>query len=93
LTSTTVAALTKAAIKTLVIDLLEQESGEDHSSLRSQIEVDITCDAAVDSIRMIGIVLELETKLGISIANDELTSERLRSLELFTEFLLGKVTT
>ena len=81
---------TKTAIRTLIIDLLEQESGEDHSALRSQVEVDL-CDAAIDSVRMISIVLELERRLGISIADEELTPVRLRSLELFAEFLHSKV--
>src|SRR3954465_8672830 len=81
----------KGAIKLLILDLLEQDTGEDYSVLRTQVEVDITVDAAVDSLRLINIVLDLETALGIAISDDELTTSRVRSLERFADFLHTKV--
>ena len=92
-THTTVAPDTtgKTAIKLLILDLLEQDTGEDYSPLKTQVEVDLTLDTALDSLRLINIVLDLETTLGISISDDELTMSRLRSLELFANFLQTKV--
>jgi acyl carrier protein len=81
----------KGAIKLLILGLLEQDSGEDYSVLRTQVEVDITIDTAVDSLRLINIVLDLETALGISISDEELTTKRVRSLERFADFLQSKV--
>jgi acyl carrier protein len=81
----------KAAIKLLILDLLEQDTGEDYSVLRTQVEVDITLDTALDSLRLINIVLDLETALGISISNQELTTTRVRSLERFADFLQAKI--
>src|SRR5438034_786045 len=81
----------KGAIKLLILDLLEQDTGEDYSVLRTQVEVDITLDTAVDSLQLINVVLDLETTLGISIDDSELTTARVRSLEKFADFLCGKV--
>ena len=81
----------KGAIKLLILDLLEQDSGEDYAVLRTQVEVDLTLDTALDSLRLINIVLDLETALGILISDDELTAPRVRSLERFADFLQTKV--
>ena len=81
----------KGAIKLLILDLLEQDTGDDYSVLRTQVEVDITLDTAVDSLLLINIVLDLETALGISIDDSELTTGRVRSLEKFADFLCSKV--
>lgn len=83
----------KGAIKLLILDLLEQDTGDDYSVLRTQVEVDITLDTAVDSLQLINIVLDLETALGISIDDSELTTARVRSLEKFADFLCSKVAT
>ena|SRR5690349_7828122 len=77
-------------LRHLIVDLLEEDSGEDLSPLRGVIDSDVESDA-VDSLRIISIVLEIERRLGILIDNDELTRDRVRSLTRFAEFIGGKM--
>ena len=81
----------KRALKILLLDLLENETADDLTATRMAVEKDAAVDAELDSIQTIGLILDVETALGIAIADDELTSSRLRSLEQFADFLIEKV--
>lgn len=83
--------MTKTEIKRLIVDLLERETGEDYSDLARQIGLDQTCDARVDSLSMVNIAIDLEDALGIRIEDGEITAERVRSLNAFTDFLMDKL--
>ena len=80
----------KRAIKQLVIELLERELGQDLSELRLRVDVDVSCDTAVDSVNMVNIVAELEDALSIQIEDADIVPERVRSLEKFADFLVRK---
>lgn len=82
---------TKQAIKRLMLELLSAETKKDYTDLIKQVDVDIMCDTTVDSLNMVDIAIDLEDRLGITIEDGELVPERLRSLEKFADFLLGKV--
>jgi len=82
---------TKQAIKRLMLELLSAETKKDYSDLIKQVDVDITCDTAVDSLNMVDIAIDLEDRLGIKIEDRDLVPERLRSLDKFAAFLLTKV--
>jgi acyl carrier protein len=83
---------TKLAIKRLMIELLSVETRKDYSDLIKRLDVDIMCDTTVDSLNMVDIAIDLEDRLGIKIEDRDLVPERLRSLDKFADFLLGKVT-
>lgn len=83
--------MTKSEVKRLIVDLLEQETGDDYSELARRIDLDLSCDTRVDSLSMVNIAIDLEDALGIRIEDGEITPERVRSLDAFTDFLLGKV--
>ncbi len=82
---------TKQAVKRLMLELLSAETKKDYSDLIRQVDVDITCDTTVDSLNMVDIAIDLEDRLGIEIEDRDLVPERLRSLDKFADFLLGKV--
>ena len=81
---------TKAEVKRLILALLAEETGDDYTELEQQIAVDVNCDTRVDSLSMVNVVLDLEQELGIVIEDGEFTPERLRSLDVFAEFLVEK---
>jgi acyl carrier protein len=74
-----------------MLQLLEQELDADLSELKSRVDVDITCDTAVDSLNMVNIVADLEDELGIEIEDADIVPSRMRSLEKFADFLANKV--
>ncbi len=75
-----------------MLELLSVETKKDYSDLIKQVDVDIMCDTAVDSLNMVDIAIDLEDRLGIKIEDRDLVPERLRSLDKFADFLLAKVT-
>src|SRR6266480_4067624 len=83
---------TKQAIKRLMLELLSAETKKDYSDLIKRLDADIMCDTTVDSLNMVDIAIDLEDNLGIKIEDRDLVPERLRSLDKFADFLLGKVT-
>ncbi len=91
MTQPTPGPMTKTELKRLIVDLLEQETGEDYSDLARRVDLDQTCDARVDSLSMVNIAIDLEDALGIRIEDGEITAERVRSLDAFADFLLDKL--
>jgi acyl carrier protein len=83
--------ITKLDLKRLIVRLLEEETGDDLSDLAHRIELDVTCDERVDSLSMVNIAIDLEKALGIRIDDVEITPERVRSLDAFSDVLLKKV--
>lgn len=81
----------KTDLKRLIVRLLEEETGDDFSDLARRIDLDLTCDTRVDSLSMVNIAIDLEDALGIRIEDGEITPERVRSLDAFTDFLLSKM--
>ena len=81
---------TRKEIREIVIERLLQHGGGDREALRSAKDVDMITDVAVDSLHMVEIVLELEDMLGVSIPHADMTSERMRSVNRFSDYLLGK---
>ena len=75
-----------------MLELLSVETKKDYSDLVKQVDVDIMCDTAVDSLNMVDIAIDLEDRLGITIEDRDLIPERLRSLDKFADFLLAKIT-
>jgi len=84
-------AVTKKEVKRLILELLSTETNQDYSGLIKQLDVDLTCDTAVDSLNMVNIAIDLEDRLGITIEDRELVPECLRSLDKFADLLLSKV--
>jgi len=50
-----------------MLELLSVETKKDYSDLIKQVDVDIMCDTAVDSLNMVDIAIDLEDRLGIKI--------------------------
>ena len=74
-------------IRKLILNLLLEHGGGDEEALRQVRDVDMTADVEVDSLHMVEIVIELEEALGIEVPHGGLTAERLRSVDLFAEYL------
>ena len=74
-----------------MVALLEEETGADLSALLTQIERDVDCDIAVDSLSMVNIVVALEEAFGVKICESDITPESVRSLDAFAEILTDKV--
>jgi acyl carrier protein len=74
----------------MVVDRLLQHGGGDRSTLQAAKDVNMITDVAVDSLHMVEIVLELEEALGVSIPHSDMTSERMRSVNRFADYLYGK---
>ena len=77
-------------VRRLILTLLIEHGGGEEEAQREARDVDLTADIEVDSLHMVEIVIELEEALGIEIPHDDLTAERLRSVELFVEYLAAR---